>query len=153
MEPGTYEELGAQARETTKSKIEAAKAAHGLGSHARYEVDLKKATIRFLDAEGAEKVRAKIQAAGSWSPTSSTWLWAWDNDSLPKKVWSKLTKVRELGEQHEIEQLYCSSDRCDEEQAWTVASIATHVLDAACLYRAPGKTSQVFLLLFDIRAK
>jgi hypothetical protein len=151
MNAAEYEKLVADARKRTNEKIEAAKQTYGLGTYSRYEIDLPTATIRFLDDKGVEKIRSDIQVAGSWSPASESWLWAWDNDSVPEGAKARVVQVREFGEKNEIEHLMYSFDRCEEGEAWTVASIAAHVLDPECVYRAPGKNNQLFLLLFKIQ--
>jgi hypothetical protein len=144
-----YQTLVTEARKHAEQEIEAAKQKYGLGTYSRYELDLAKATIRFLDDKGADRIRASIQVAGTWSP--DVWLWSWDNDSVPKAAKKQLVKVQEFGEQHEFEHLMGSFDRCEEAEAWTLTAIAAQILNAECLYRAPAKSSLVFLLLFDIQ--
>jgi hypothetical protein len=151
MNATEYERLVADVRKRTEDKIEAAKQKYGLGTYSKYEIDLPTATVRFLDDKGVEKIRSDIQTAGSWSPDTKTWMWAWDNDSIPDAAKSRLTAVREFGEQHEIEHAMGSFDRCEEGEAWTMGALATDVLKAECLYRAPGKNTQLFLLLFNIK--
>jgi uncharacterized protein DUF6882 len=151
MNTAEYEKLVTEARSRGTARIEAAKQKYGLGTYSRYEIDLPTATIKFLDDKGAEKIRSDIQAAGSWSSSPTTWLWSWDNESIPEKAQSRMARVREFGEQHEIEHVMGSFDPCPEEEAWTVTSIAAQVLDAECIYRAPGKNTNLFLLLFNIQ--
>ncbi len=151
MNPAEYAALAAEARKRANEKIEAAKQKFGLGTYSRYEIDLPMATIRFLDDKGVEKIRSDIQTAGSWSPSPTTWLWSWDNESIPDKAKSSMVRVQQFGEQHEIEHVMGSFDPCPEDEAWTITAIAAQVLDAECLYRAPGKKTNLFLLLFNIR--
>jgi len=151
MDTAKYEKLITEARKRTNDKIEAAKRKYGLGTYSRYQIDLSTATIRFLDDTAAERIRADIQAAGSWSPESETWLWAWDNDSIPEGAKARLAHVREFGEKHDFEPLMGSFDRCDEGGAWSMASVAADLLNAECVYRAPGPKSRLFLLLFNVR--
>lgn len=151
MDTAQYEKLAGDAREHTKAKIEAAKQKYGLGTYAKYEIDLPTATIRFLDASGKTQITSDIQAAGSFDPNSETFLWAWDNESIPEKAKSRLAEVRAYAEQHEIEHVMDSFDRADEAEAWTVTSIAAEQLNAEAVYRAEGPRNQLFLLLFNIR--
>jgi hypothetical protein len=144
-----YEQLAKEARKRAEEKIEAAKQKYGLGTYSRYELDLATATIRFLDDKGSDRIRSSVQVAGTWSP--QVWLWSWDNDSVPEAARKQLVKVQEYGTQREIEQLMGSFDPCDEAEAWSLTAIAAQILDAECVYRAPAKTSLVFLLLFDIQ--
>jgi len=151
MNATQYEELVTDARKSANEKIEAAKEKYGLGTYSRYEIDLSTATIRFLDDKGLEKIRSDIQVAGSWSPRSATWLWSWDNESVPEGAKAKLAQVREFGEKNDIEHIMDSFEPCEEGEAWTVTAIAAQVLAAECIYRAPGANNQLFLLLFNIQ--
>jgi hypothetical protein len=149
MDVAQYEAQFTDARKQAEEKIEAAKRKYGLGTHERYQIDLPTATIRFVDEQGRERIRSRIQVAGTWSP--DVWQWSWDNDSIPDLAKQQLLKVQEYGEQHEIEPLMGSFDPCDEGLAWSLTAVAAQVLGAECIYRAPAKSSHVFLLLFDIQ--
>ena len=150
MNATEYDKLAADARAQANAKIEAAKKANGLGTYSQYAIDLPTATIRYLDEKNVEKIRSRIQAAGSWSRDTQTFLWARDNETIPDAAKDRLAQVHAFGEQHEIEHLMFSFDECDEAEAWTVTALAAQVLNAECLYRAPGKSTELFLLLFDI---
>jgi hypothetical protein len=150
MNATEYDKLVADARAQANAKIDAAKKAYGLGTYSQFAIDLPTATIRFLDEKNVEKIRSRIQAAGSWSRDSQTFLWARDNETIPDAAKNQMQQVHAFGEQHEIEHLMFSFDECDEGEAWTVTAIAAQVLNAGCLYRAPGKSTELFLLLFDI---
>jgi hypothetical protein len=151
MTAAEYEALADTARERTKKKIEAAKQTFGLGSYKEYDIDLTTATIKFSDERGTERVRSDIQAAGTWSWSPTTWLWSWDNESIPDNAKARLTRVREFGEEHELVHFMGSFDPCPEHEAWTITAVATDLLDAECIYRAPGKSTNLFLLLFNIK--
>ena len=151
MDPAQYEQFVAEARRLTREKIESAKAEFGLGGYARYEIDLPTARIRFLDADGVERVRAEVEFAGSWSPESESWLWGWDNESVPEGTTARLAVVRAFGEENGVAALTDSIEPCDEGEAWSMASIASHLLDARCVYRVARPTNHVFLLLFSVQ--
>jgi len=59
--------------------------------------------------------------------------------------------VRERGAKEQLPQLQTGLSDCDEGGAWSMASLAADIVDAACVYRASGPKSQLFLLLTDIR--
>ncbi len=142
----------AQAREKARDAIADAQARFGLGSHARYAVDLAAGTISFFDAADVERVRADVEFAGSWSPSSRSWLWGWENASLPATVTTRLETVRAFGERHAVDELRASVVEGDEDVAWAMAAAALRLLDAQAIYRASGARSEAFLLLFAIRA-
>ena len=95
----------AAARQRTEQKTAAAQRDFGLGSHARYQTDLATATMHFFDAADVEQARADIQVAGSWSPDSATWMWGWENESVPEVATERLDAVREVGRRRYLNEL------------------------------------------------
>jgi hypothetical protein len=151
MTPEEYEGFVATAREQAQERMTRARQQYGVGAYARYEVDLPSATIRFFDAENTLQLRADIQVAGRWSAPAESWLWGWENESVPKTASALTVAVRELGEARDIPALRGAFTECDEGGAWSMAAIAAQVLDAECLYRVPRPDGHVFLLLFSLR--
>ena len=151
MSPAASQAWFAQAREQARDAIAHAQARFGLGTHARYAVDLAEGTIRFFDAADVERVRADVEFAGSWSPSSQSWLWGWENASMPATVTARLEAVRAFGEHHGVDELRASVVEGDADVAWTMAAAALRLLDAQAIYRAAGARSEAFLLMFAIR--
>jgi len=139
------------AREYCCKKIEQTKSEFDLGSYERYDVDLEKASLRFSDAEGKERVAATIQAAGSWSPASNTWLWSWENESIPEISRNRMLAVRKFGNGEKLPMLSASFEQCREVEAWAMAAVAGQMLNCEGFYRVPGTSNQLFLLLFAIQ--
>jgi hypothetical protein len=150
MNKDQFNLLISEARKSTKEKIEKLQTEFGIGSYERYKIDLQSSEIRFFDGEGTEKVLANLQFAGSWSPNSESWLWAWDNESVPPIAWEKMMKVQEFGKKNHLETVESSFEPCDEGEAWSMASIAAQILDAQCVYRVAGSKNIAFFLLFSI---
>jgi hypothetical protein len=150
MRETQYEEWVERARAITRQRIADAKAKFGLGKYKRYQLDLPTATIRFYDERDVEKVCADIQVAGSWSPDSDSWMWGWENESLPEAAVDRMIKVFDTGVRTAVEKLQHMFGSCDEGEAWSMASLACEILDAESVYRAPGKKSMLFLLLTNI---
>ena len=146
-----YDEWVVAARDRAQGRMTAAQQGFGLGSHASYQTDLAKATIHFFDEAGTEQARAEVQLAGSWSPDSSTWMWGWENESIPDVATERLGVVRDAGRKRHLNALLAHVQQCDENDAWGLASLAADLTDAQCLYRIDGAKSQVFLLLFNLR--
>ena len=151
MNTDDFNAWAAAARQRTEQKTEAAQRDFGLGSHARYQTDLAAATIRFFDAADVEHARAEIQVAGSWSPDSSTWMWGWENESVPDAATDRLEAVRDAGRKRHVNALLAHVQACDEDGAWNLASLAADIVDAQCVYRIGGARNQAFLLLFNLR--
>lgn len=151
MNESGYEEWLERARASTRERMNASKETFGIGGFSRYAVDLAAATIRFYDAHDVERVRADIQVAGSWSPDSQSWMWGWENESVPEAAVDRMALVLETGRRKAIGKLQQVFGDCDEAEAWSMASLACEILDAESVYRVPGKSSLLFLLLMNIR--
>jgi hypothetical protein len=59
--------------------------------------------------------------------------------------------IRRFGAQHDVQALQQTFAPCDEALAWALAAVSLALLDAQAVYRIEQRTSQLFLLLFDIR--
>ena len=151
MNTDDYNAWADAARRRTEQKTEVAQRDFGLGTYARYETDLAAATIRFFDANDVEQARADIQVAGSWSPNSETWMWGWENESVPDAATTRLGAVRDAGQARGVDALLAHVQDCDEYGAWALASLAADIVGAQCLYRTGGARNQSFLLLFNLR--
>ncbi len=151
MDQQEYEAWVERARAFTTQRMSEARARFGLGSYKRYELDLATAEIRFHDDAGACRLRAEIRVAGSWSSASQSWMWGWENDSVPDEAVAGMSAVAEAGERLGVEKLQRLFGDCDEAEAWSMASLACEILDAESVYRVPGKSSLLFLLLMNIR--
>lgn len=151
MNSDEYELWMDAARERAQARMDAARKSFGMGTYARYETDLETATIRFFDEKDVERVRADIQVAGTWSPNSESWMWGWENESIPESAVSRLTAIAERGREKDVESLQAFAVECDEAGAWGLAALAADIVDAECVYRAGNARNRAYLLLFDIR--
>jgi hypothetical protein len=140
-----------RARDAVRRGMAQAQQQFGIGAPGRYELDLPTATIRFFDPEDHPRATARLQVAGSWSPTGESWMWGWANDSLPVAATQALAAVRERGERDAVPSLTAGVVASDEGDAWSLVSLAADVTQAECVYRAAGPKSHLFLLLFDLR--
>ena len=151
MNTDDYNAWAAAARRRTEQKTAVAQRDFGLGTYARYQTDLETATIRFFDAADVQQAAAELQVAGSWSPAASTWMWGWENESVPGAATERLGAVRDAGKAQGVDALLAHVQDCDENGAWALASLAADIVDAQCLYRVGGARNQSFLLLFNLR--
>ncbi|MGD0095929.1 MAG: DUF6882 domain-containing protein [Terracidiphilus sp.] len=140
-----------EAREYCRQKIEETKSKFGVGNYERYDVDLEKATLRFSDAQGNECVTAAIQAAGSWSSASNTWLWSWENESIPQISRDRMLAIRSFGNSERLPMLAGGFENCREVEAWAMAAVAGQMLSCEGFYRVPNPSNHLFLLLFSIQ--
>ncbi|HLJ84590.1 MAG TPA: hypothetical protein VKT51_10495 [Candidatus Eremiobacteraceae bacterium] len=134
------------------SKNEALSERFGIFRFGDYYYDLDKGTVVFSSLAQDNQVVATIQAAGSISKRSSTWLWAWANDSLPVDIYKSLIGVREFGRANGLSILTQPTCVASEFTGWELTSVAARIVDARGIYRFPSEKSELFVLLTDICA-
>ena len=120
-----------------------------IGTWQRWDYDLESATLTF-SSDGIPRVSATIQAVGSTSNKSGTWMWGWANGGLPAITTDKLHQLREFGERENITQMTEATFPGDEALGWELAAVATQILGGKGVYRCPSGNGFLFLILMDI---
>lgn len=110
----------------------------------QWSVDQRAGTIQFQFADG-RTATAPLQFIGSISTNDGTWLWAWDNPSVPEPLRQHTLVVRAYGEKLGHELLTTRKFPCDEELAWWLTALAAKLNNAQGAYRAPAGTALLFL--------
>jgi len=98
----------------------------------------------------AAKVLAQIQAVGSTSTTSNTWLWGWANESLPTSVTARICEVRDFGNSEALAKLTEPKLPDQEYLGWELTAIAAQIIGAKGAYRCPGERGFLYLLYTDL---
>src|SRR5687768_14155193 len=145
-----YEEFRDEACQTFLESSKKVNEEFKLGSWPRWYYQQETGELVFSE-KGVPKVIAKVQAAGSWSKLSNTWMWAWQNSSVLPSAKKDIDKVRKFGMENSFAELADPQWACDKEYAWTVTAVAGHLLNAKTAYRAPYENGALYLLVFDIR--
>jgi len=122
----------------------------GIGAFERYDYDQANKQLVFSN-HGVPGVVADFEVVGTHSRVSGTWMWSWANFSMLPKVRTRMKRVRTLGEEHAFPRLTTHLWPADECDAWNMAAIAAHVLKAKGVYRSPGKSSDMYMVLSKIR--
>lgn len=117
-----------------------------LGKWSRYDWSQETRQLVFSD-KGAPKVIADIQFVGSVSTETDTWLWAWDNGSVDRRLFEALLRVRQYGEAHGFPHLTTPKWYAHEVDGWEMTSIAAFLLRAKGAYRSPGKNGFTFMII------
>ena len=110
---------------------------YGFGSHKRWMFENNKATLQFFNHENQLVIEADIIDIGSYSPSASTWKWAWAYESIDATRKADSLRIKEL---EDITDLIVFGEKepfeADEYLAWELAAIAVKHLDALGCYRA-----------------
>lgn len=86
---------------------------------------------------GTPKVVAEIQAVGTTSECSQTWLWGWANESLISAATKQMSRVRQFGIDNGIRQLSEASLPNDEHLGWELTAVSVALLNGKGAYRCP----------------
>ena len=139
------------AKSLTRERNARAEKEFGLGHHGRYHLDLETRTLTFLDPNGTPVVTARAVPAGSVAHSSQSWLWSWENESIPKEASEPMHAVRAFGSEHGIPALEENFSPCEDSVAWALAAISLKLLDAQSVYRIDQLKTHLFLLMFDLK--
>ncbi len=120
-------------------------------SYPRFDWSQGTRELVFSDG-GVPKVIATTQVVGDFSGTSKTWLWAWANDSIDRKLTVGAERVRRYGQVHEMWRLTTASWPTTLNDGWCLTDITALLMHAKGGYRIPDKNGgALYLVLTDIR--
>jgi hypothetical protein len=112
--------------------------AWGLGSAQRWELDQTNGIISWHFPDRTASAPAQI--IGTWLPASSTWLWAWANNSILPEMTRGSRVVRDWAEEHGHTSLTLPKVEADREVAATMAALAVRITGATGFYHGSGKS-------------
>jgi hypothetical protein len=147
-----FDRLLSDVVEQLKRKQDALTADHGLGSHAKWWLDQETGSLQFMSADGTPQLVAQVINIGSYSSQSSSWKWAWANQSLPDTIREKSIRLKQLEDVTGIS-LFANDEAIgmDEAMAWELAAFSVWHLGAMGCYRAPSSNGlQVFLAITSV---
>ena len=133
-----------------QDKTDALSARFSLGSYQRYDWNQETGELVFSN-DGVPAVIADFDFIGSYSSKSNTWLWAWANFHLLEALRSAVEAVRDHGEKHDYPWLTTAKWSAEGVNAWEMAAIAAHILNAEGVYRSPREGGATFLLMRNVR--
>ncbi len=120
-----------------------------INSLPRWSYDLNGGTLTFSE-DGIPKVTARIEVVGTTSRDLGNWMWGWANRSLPLVVTETTSRVREFGEDNDIQDLATPTLRDDEHLGWEMTAITAKVIGAKGAYRCPSDDGFIYLVYLDI---
>ena len=154
MNDDEFELFSTAATTELKEKQEHLTKSYGFGSHKRWMFENDKAKLQFFDHDDNLVIEADIIDIGSYSPSASTWKWAWAYDSINPALKADSLRVKELeditdltifGEKEPVE--------ADEYLAWELSAMAVKHLNAMGCYRAfsSARNVQMFFAITEIK--
>lgn len=115
----------------------------GLGSADRWDLDQTTGIITWTFPD--KTATALAQILGSFSHTSSSWLWAWANKSILPEMSRDAGIFRDWAEAHGHHHLAEAKIDVDEKAASTLVALAVRITNATGYYKSPGSNSAVII--------
>ena len=120
----------------------------GFGKAERWSLDLSQGDLIFTFDGIVATCPAQI--IGSFDSADGSWLWAWANPSIPDPLKRDSLRVRDYGQQHQIDRLTSAEWAGTEEDAWPMAALACKLCQAQGVYRGPAGTAFVFMTFASV---
>jgi hypothetical protein len=154
MNDDEFELFSTAATAELKEKQAHLTTSYGFGSHKRWMFENDKAKLQFFDHNDKLVIEADIIDIGSYSPSASTWKWAWAYDSISPALKVDSLRIKEL---EEITDLTIFGEKepveADEYLAWELSAMAVKHLNAIGCYRAfsSARNVQMFFAITEIK--
>jgi hypothetical protein len=120
-------------------------------SNRPYRWSLEQGQIAFPTA--ADVVVADLCVVGSVSVCEGTFLWAWENETIPVQARRRLEEVRTFGAKHELALLTTGEWRGGRAEGVEMVAVAGRVLDAEGVWIAPEGDVTLFFTLHRFRVQ
>jgi hypothetical protein len=99
---------------------------------------------------GEAEINFKYFQVGSFSKTSNTWRWSWDNDHTLDNVKKTTKLIKKFGERSNFSKLINGCFASDEFEAWEFTAIAAKLTNGIGVYRPVGDDElQIFLVITE----
>jgi hypothetical protein len=132
----SYDQLVAAGVRYLDAQMEANRRVFRIDSYPRY--DWSQGTGELVFSDGAvPKVIATTQVVGDFGGRTKTWLWAWANDSIDKKLVVGAERVRRYGQVHGMWRLTFESWPTTLNDGWCLTAITALLSHAKGAYRIP----------------
>jgi hypothetical protein len=151
MSENEFQDFLRQAKWSMRSQMDQNEKEHQLSTYPRFDWDPWRRELVFSTA-GTPKVVAGIQAVGSLSAKSNTWLWAWANSEYPEPLRQSVLRAKEFGTQHGVLRLIQPRWAAKEADGWDMTAIAFRLNEAKGAFRSPSPDGFTFMLFTDLRA-
>lgn len=98
-----------------------------------WNVDMNKEEITF-----GENLTFKIQVLGSFSHSSETWLWIWENKAggYSESIMKQALSLKKYGEENDIDLLKVGKFDATNEDLHLIGMIGSEMFDSSCYYLA-----------------
>ncbi|WP_143742496.1 DUF6882 domain-containing protein [Roseateles chitinivorans] len=125
--------------------------AWGLGSEKNWTLDLSAGRLNFSFADG-RNMSGQIQVLGTFNKKDGSFLWAWDNPSIPNALRLSAMAIRDWAEANGEQELTHSKIRVDETRIWAWLGFSARESGADGGYRVNSNGMDIYLIYRGITA-
>jgi hypothetical protein len=126
---------------------------YDLDNFSRVEYEQETGTMIFSEEGNQQKVVAHFQVIGTYSDVSKTWLWAWDNPYLLNNTTGASLKLKEFGEQNNIQKLKDPKWKATRQDAWEMTALAAQILQAKGVQIIPSDEITAYVVLTTVKSE
>lgn len=145
-----YVALVTEATDTMRARNTRLHDAFRLSAYERWDWDQDTGLLVFSDS-GVAKVIADVQFVGDVSLNDSTFLWAWANQSVERRLQRAAENARRYGRRHGIRKLTEAHWAAGEVAGWEMTSLTGFINGSQGVYRAPSARNHTFLVMSNVR--
>lgn len=98
---------------------------------------------------GKKEINFKYEEVGTFSTTSNTWKWAWDNENTLPEVKESIGRVKDFGTESNFNKLTNGYFESSKEEAWEFTAIATKLLNGIGVYRPVSDHLMIFMVVLE----
>ena len=121
---------------------------YDLNSYTEWFYDEETSLITFKKAES--ELTFEYIPIGSYSNSTKTWLWAWNNKELLHNNKLKTILVKKFGEKHNFLELTEGYFEADEYIGWELTSVTFNLIEAIGSYRIVNEDNlEIYFLITD----
>jgi hypothetical protein len=97
---------------------------------------------------GHNELNFRFIDIGSFSETSKTWKWSWNNESTLDRIKEQAKLVKEFGQKSNYPKLIDGYFQSDEIEAWEFVAIAARIINGIGVYRPVNdRQLKIFLVV------
>lgn len=123
-----------------------------INDYPRWDYYQDAAQLVFSGGEQADLV-TDVEFVGTLSTANDTWMWSWANFNLLEPVRSRISAVRDIGEEQGFPLLTVPKWNADIQDGWHMTAIALDILDGLGAYRVPTDNGYIFMVVLSAQLR
>jgi hypothetical protein len=129
---------------------EDSKKKYSLESYERWDLSQDTGILTLTSEKLSDSVKSLIQIVGTFSHSSTSWLWAWGNRHVKDCLCLDAELVHSYGLEHEIPELMTSAFDSTIDEAWDFSAVTLKLGGGVGLYSGDFGEGRIFMVLKTI---